>query len=55
MNPLSSVAFEGGILDTRRRNLRHENQIVAWSIAIDAIRLGDPEKIASDLAAAGAS
>ena len=35
----ASVAFEGGILEKKRRHLRLENQIVAWSVAMDTILL----------------
>ena len=32
-------------MEKGRRHLRGENQIVAWSIAMDAILLGDPDKL----------
>ncbi|XSC46734.1 hypothetical protein ACF1BQ_014050 [Bradyrhizobium sp. RDT10] len=48
----ASLAFEGGVLEKSRQHLRHERQIVAWSTAMDAILLGDPDKIARELAAA---
>jgi hypothetical protein len=51
----ASVAFEGGVLEQRRRHLRQESQTVAWSIAMDAILLGDPEKAERDLAAVRAN
>jgi hypothetical protein len=50
----ASLAFEGGVLDESRRHLRSENQIVAWSIAMDAILLGS-NQTAHDLVAAQAS
>ena len=39
----ASVAFEGAILENSRHHLRNEKQIVAWSVAMDAVLLfGEP-------------
>src|SRR5712672_3299294 len=44
----ASMAFEGGFLDKGRRHLRGENQIVAFSVAWDAVLLaGQPSEAAA--------